>query len=152
MGILRPMGMQSVALDEVQFTAFETTAELPERHFWTRLFRGARFRRSAERFVHLLYSLEWKHFEDIEDFECAENLAQIVLSTIEIHMLRYTARDTGECMIFRNLIADLRIAIDGLRQGLPPNPAKRPSDQELEALASERLSRVLPIIGSGRVA
>lgn len=136
----------AISVRDIQDVAFRIKDELPSSHTFTRIFRGSRFRKAVEKFADLFYRIELRHFQTVEQFEMIEKLTQFVVGTIELHVVsQYTTRDTVECVVFRDILEKLRVGLDGLRQGLPPDPAKRPTDGDLEQLANDRLSKVMKI-------
>lgn len=131
-------------LEEVQSTALQIATELPERHTITRPFRGGRFKRAVDEFIRVVYQLEWKHFESVQDFALVEALTQTAIGLVQYHMLaKYGEADTAECSVFRDRIEALRVALDGLRRGLPPDPRKRPTAEELESATAPAMAAAL---------
>lgn len=107
-------------------------------------FKGAEFRRIVERFVRLLYKLEWSDFREVEDFELVEKLTQAMIAITEVWVVtRYDSRDTTECHTFGELIDRMRVGLEGVRHGLPPNPDKRPSRAEIDKVAEASLFEIL---------
>ena len=131
-------------LQEVQTTALLIATELPERHTFTRPFRGGRFGKAVDGFISAVYKLEWKHFNSVQDFALVEALTQTAVGLVQFHVLvKYGEADTSECRVFKNRIEALRVALEGLGRGLPPDPRKRPTDQELEDSASAAMAAAL---------
>jgi hypothetical protein len=107
-------------------------------------FKGAQFRRIVERFIRLLYKLEWKDFEGVEQFERAEKLTHLMIAITEAWIVtQYDVRHTAECQTFSDLLERLHVARNGLREGLPPNPEKRPSLDEVNRRAEQALFEIL---------
>jgi hypothetical protein len=107
-------------------------------------FKGAQFRRLVERFIRLLYKLEWKDFEEIEQFERVEKFTHLMIAITEAWIVtHYDVRHTAECQTFGDLLEKLRVARNGLREGLPPNPEKRQSLETLNRKAEEALFEIL---------
>jgi hypothetical protein len=137
-------------LESAQRQLFQVTRLLePTSGWFHRSFKGAEFRDSVESFIASLYALEWQDFSEARDFAIAEKMAKMILSVVELYVAAiYEVEDTSECAVFTDLIGQLRTAVDGLRQGLPPDPAKRPTraaiDSEAEASLYEILKPSLP--------
>lgn len=107
-------------------------------------FKGAQFRRIVLRFKTLLYGLEWSDFREIEQFERVEKLIQAMIAITEAWVVtRYGSKDTAECQAFGDIINNLRVALEGVRHGLPPNPQKRLPQDEIDRLAEAELFDVL---------
>lgn len=117
---------------EVREAASRVVRHLPEAHSAWEFWRKAWFRRAAERFTDLAYGLDVSRFQD-EDFQLVENLVETGAKIIEIHMvgLRSDLRDVVDKEFFAALLRNLHTAIEGLQQGLPPDPDRRPSDDQL---------------------
>ena len=94
------------------------------------------FRRAAERFARVVYDFNVDGLSDA-DLQKVEELVLSGQRLIEVHVTLRASHN--ELPVFSNIIRQLREAADGLRQGLPPDPSKRPSDDEL----MERLARNL---------
>jgi hypothetical protein len=149
-GMLGRMNSASAlpGLPDLARSAYNLTHELPWFHTFTRPFRGARVRREAEKFVRLVYSIDLKNFREIEDFELVDRWIQVVITTVERFVAwKYGPEDTGECAVFQDLIRRLQVASEGVRAGLPPDPAKRPDPAKLKQDAEERLGSVLHDLG-----
>jgi hypothetical protein len=126
-------------VERLNAAAVDVTRQLPEAHFWSRWWRTeSRFRTAAERFIQVLYSLDVGSLSD-ESLAEIERLTKVALNAIEIHMLlRYTSDDTEACRYCTRLIERLRDALDALDAGLPTDPSRRPSrEQLLDELAAD---------------
>lgn len=98
---------------------------------WTRWFRASLFRKAAENFARLLYSVDIDEFDD-ERLAEVERMTRVSINVVESHMLlRYTQRDTAECRACAVIISRLRQALEGIEAGLHPDPAKRPTRAQL---------------------
>jgi hypothetical protein len=135
----------SAALIQIETTAREISAA------WGRLgkprakrFKGAEFRSIVLRFKKLVYELEWSDFKEIEHFEHVEKLIQVMIAITEAWVFtQYDSRHTSECQAFGDIINDLRVALEGVRHGLPPNPKKRLAREEINARAEADLFEIL---------
>ena len=125
-----------VQIQQVQQAAWRVARHMPVAHSWVEFWQRPRFRRAAEDFVRIVYALDVKGLSDA-DLQQVEELVLSGQRLIEVHMTLLAERD--ELPVFANLVRKLRDAVDGLCQGLPPDPEKRPSDEEL----MERLARNL---------
>lgn len=120
----------------VERAASQVARNLPEAHAFFVFWRKAWFRRAADDFAEVVYDLDISQFDDA-GLARLEELVRVGMWAISIHLARL--RDTGDAADrphFESLLNRLRIGVEGLEQGLPPNPAKRPTrDELLETLA-----------------
>lgn len=107
-------------------------------------FKGAQFRSNVLRFRKLVYVLEWSDFKEIEHFEVVEKLIQLMIAITEAWVVtQYDSRHTAECQAFGDIINDLRVALEGVRHGLPPNPQKRLTQEEIDNRSEAELFQIL---------
>jgi hypothetical protein len=134
-------------LAHAQRSAFEAVRLLePRSGIWGawKPFKGEEFLQSVDRYRDVLYSLEWSAFKEASHFSFIAALTGVVISTIEYYVTtRYGIDDTGECAVFTHRIGQLRVAVEGLKAGLPPNPAKRPRPEDLDRDAEAALLGIL---------
>ncbi len=101
-------------------------------------------KRTVLRFKKLVYALSWSDFQEIEHFERVEKLIQVMIAITEAWVVtQYDSRHTSECQAFGDIINDLRVALEGIRHGLPPNPEKRPAREEIIERAEADLFEIL---------
>jgi hypothetical protein len=124
--------MGASVIDQVKQDASRVVRNLPEAHASWQFWRNAAFRRAIQSVVDALYALDIDKFSD-DQLKTLDELVEVVLSVIDVHTstLGTAVRDTVDREYFRELSARLRVAAEGLEQGLSPDPAKRPSDEEL---------------------
>lgn len=134
---IRPIGYSvstsvTATVQGVEYAASQMARNLPEAHFSFEFWKKAWFRRAADDFVRVVYDLDINGFSD-EGLARIEELVGVGISAISIHLarLRDDTRDTIDREYFERLLARLRTALEGLAQGLPPDPAKRPTREEL---------------------
>ena len=125
--------MPAGTIENVKQDAERAVRNQPKAHAsWQFAWRNAKFRRAVGRIDVAIYSLDVKGFDD-EQLDLLKELALLVVKVIEIHMsgLGEALRDTVDRQYFVNIVSRLRIAAEGLEQGLPADPSKRPSRTEL---------------------
>ena len=135
--------MAAATLARVQEDAKKTVRNLPSAHWtWQRFWRDASFRRAVAEFDLMLYSASVDHFTD-RDLHLVEEAARVVLNVLEIHVsgLGNGVRDEVDRQFFAVKRDRLLEAIRGLEQGLAPDPAKRPSDDEFMDRLAAGLTR-----------
>lgn len=134
--------LRSGALVRVENTAREIS--LVWGHARAKRFKGVQFRRIVERFVKQVYKLEWTDFAAVEHFELGEKLIQAMMALTEAWVItQYDSRHTAECDTFRRLLDRLRVALEGIRQGLPPDPAKRLTRAKRDEFTASELRKAL---------
>ena len=126
---------------EVQQAVSRVARHLPEAHFSLEFWRPLLFRWAVERFVQVVYALDVSQLSDA-DLQAVEELVLTGQRVIEVHTTLRAGRE--DLVYLTTIIRQLRDAVDGLQQGLPPDPAKRPSDDEL----MDRLARNLRAAGA----
>jgi hypothetical protein len=128
-------------VEQLHSAAEHLTRQLPEAHTVTRRYRTLKFHGASERFLELLYRIDVQTLTD-QELEETERVTRVALKIVEIHMLlRYTPTDTADCVYCTDLIHRLRGALEALESGLPTDPAKRPSDEELLSELALNLDR-----------
>jgi hypothetical protein len=133
--------MPATEVGKLQTAAEYVTRQLPEAHIVTRRYRALRFRAGAKRFLSLLYRVDVQSLED-HQLEEVERLTRVALKAVEIHMLlRFSEHDTAECRHFTDLINQLRQSLDALAAGLPTDPNRQPSREDLLAGLAADLQR-----------
>ena len=116
---------------QLSSAAGDVARNLPEAHWFTRWYREARFRAAIERVIGLLYIIDVLSLTDAQLRE-TERLTRVAMSLIEAHMLFHcTPADAQQCGFCTGARERLRDALDALDAGLPMDPARRPSDEEL---------------------
>lgn len=137
--------MATATIDLVQqlsSAADDVARNLPEAHWLTRRYRQHRFRAAVERVIGLLYKLDVPALTD-EQLREAERLTRAAVNVLEAHMLlAYTPADVADCRYCAALRDRLRDALDALDSGLPMDPAKRPSEQDILASLAADLEAV----------
>jgi hypothetical protein len=127
---------------ELSTAANDVARNLPEAHRMTRWYRDPRFHAAAERVITVLYSIEVRLLSD-ELLAEVERLTRSAINLVEAHMLlRNTEADVADNGYCTDVINRLRDALDALASGLPADPAKRPSDEELLNELAADLRRV----------
>lgn len=98
--------------------------------------RRRRFRAAVEEFTALLYQVD---IDTLGDSELAdiERATRTVAELVDLHMMFDC--DTSECQLSADVSHRLRDAIAGIERGLPIDPSKRPSDDELMNQLAERI-------------
>jgi hypothetical protein len=115
----------------LQTNAEQVTRQLPEAHVLTRWFRESKFRDATEEFVRVLYRVDVFRLSEAQ-LEAVQHWTRVVQKAVELHMLlKYTPQDTAECGYAGTLVTRLRDAVEALDAGLPADPAKRPTDEEM---------------------
>jgi hypothetical protein len=124
---------QTQDMHELESAAVDVTRRLPAAHTWTRrlLFRPSQLLDAGRRFLSLVYQLDVATLSDDDVLE-AEKWTRVAINALEIHvMMTYGSKDVGECQMFGDVIARLRDTLQALERGLPIDPAKRPSTEQL---------------------
>lgn len=105
---------------------------------WQLFYRHVRFRGAVDRFTNAVYELNIDHYSD-DDLNKLEETITSVIKVVEVHTSRLGSyiEDNEDRRYFKAIIDRLGIAREGLSEGLPPDPAKRPNeDQLLDRLAT----------------
>jgi hypothetical protein len=124
--------MLAAEVEQVKQDAARVVRNLPGAHASWQFWRNAAFRRAISDVVEALYVIDVDRFTD-EHFETLERVVKVVIEIINIHVagLDRTTRDVVDREYFRDMTTRLKTAIDGLQQGMAPDPQKRPTDEEL---------------------
>lgn len=119
-------------LEHLQQDAASAVRNLPDAHAPWQFWRNTAFRRAISRVVAAVYALDIETLTD-EHLQALERLVRAVIHLVDVHAagLGGGVRDTVDREHFRKIIEQLREALEGLEQGLAPDPRKRPSDDEL---------------------
>ena len=131
------MSPTAATVDAIESAALRVTRELPEAHRLTRHLRQSGFRRAAQHLRDLVFRVDPIALTD-EQFEELPRLIEVGIKALEIHML--ASDDASE---LQAILADLRSALDGIECGLPADPAKRPSREDMARRAGERALEIL---------
>lgn len=127
------LGMPSGTIEHVKQDASRVVRHQPLAHAdWQFSYRNARFRSAIGNFVSSVYALDVERFTD-EQFQLIELLVRAVTKVVEVHLsgLGEGVRDVVDREYFRPILRRLEVAVEGLEQGLAPDPAKRPTDDQL---------------------
>lgn len=131
--------MPAGAIERVEHDAADVVRHQPRAHgAWQFSYRNARFRHAIGRIDTALYALSIDTLKD-DDIQLLIDVIDAVIKVIEVHVSRLGngVRDTIDREYFAPIIHRLRVACDGLTQGLAADPAKRPtSDQLLDRMAA----------------
>jgi hypothetical protein len=133
------------AIEDVRAAAVRLVRNLPEAHLRVeRPIRALVFSSSAKAFVKRVYALETAGFID-RDLEEVEDIVRAGLRVLLVHMAdldRLRRRgSTGDRHPMHALVEKLEGGLEGIERGLPPDPAKRPTrEQMLQKLAAHLTS------------
>jgi hypothetical protein len=129
-----------VAIENVRHVAFRAVRNLPEAHSSIEFWRKARFRRTMTQFVEAVYLVQIEGYTD-RDFEELEDVVRSGLNLVQIRLagLRAAKTQEAEQEHFKTLEARLHEAMRGIERGQHPDPAKRPTDDEMMQMLAERL-------------
>lgn len=115
----------------MRFMASKAVCNLPSAHHVVEFWREWRFRRTVNDLVHTLYNLEVDGFSD-EDLDAVLRIAYLVHDVVSVHVGTLRVWDNEkDAEEFKHALQKLQTAIKGLEQGLAPDPARRPSDDQL---------------------
>lgn len=123
----------SGTIEHIEQDAQRAIRNLPDAHAsWQFWWRNAQFRRAIGAVEKAIYALDVEKLSDSR-LEVLEKAVRIVLKSIEIHVagLGSAVQDKVDREYFRNIISRMEVALEGLEQGLSPDPSKRPSDEQL---------------------
>lgn len=123
----------AAVIEHVRQEAEKVVLHQPKAHaFWQFRWRDAKFRNALTTFVDSVYQLNVDGLDD-DQLQLLESVMRAVLHAIEIHTSRLGdgLRETVDREYFKTLVKRLKVAIDGVEQGLAPDPSKRPSRAEL---------------------
>lgn len=139
-GIVFIMGAATV--EQLAQEARTVVRNLPDAHASWQFWRNSHFRRDVGAVVEAVYALPVEGLSD-EDLEVLEKAVKYVIRVVDVHTatLGLNVRDTVDREYFRDVIAKLSIALEGLEQGFSPDPAKRPSDDQLMDRLAAGLTR-----------
>jgi hypothetical protein len=129
-------------VEKVRQDAARAVRNLPDAHASWQFWRNASFRRAIRDVVEALDELDVERFSD-EHFQSLETVVHRVLQIIDVHVagLHDGVRDKVDREYFRIMTAHLRTALEGLEQGLAPDPAKRPTHEQLMSRLADGLRR-----------
>jgi len=125
--------MYSGTIERVEQDAIRVVRQQPRAHgSWQFFYRDARFRKAIGDFDKALYSMSVDGCSDAQ-LQALENVVKVVIKIIEVHVsgLGDGVRDAVDRQYFRPIIKRLEVALEGIQQGLAPDPSKRPTDDEL---------------------
>jgi hypothetical protein len=125
-------GMEACITSDVRQHAVSAVRNLPDAHAsWQFSWRNARFRSAIGGIDAALYALDVERLTEAH-LELIQDAVSLVIKAIEIHVssLGSAIRDTVDREYFGRAMNRLRDAALALEQGLSPDPAKRPSDDE----------------------
>ena len=135
--------MSTEALERVEQDAVRVIRHQPRSHgAWQFSYRNARFRRAIDRVDTAVYAITVEMLTD-EDLQLLIDAVDTVIKVIEVHVscLGDGVRDAVDREYFRPIIRRLEIARDGLVQGVAPDPAKRPTSEQLLDRMAAMLSK-----------
>jgi hypothetical protein len=133
------------AIEDVRKAALRLVRNLPEAHIRVeRRLRDLLFSRNAKAFVKRVYAIEATTYID-RDFEEIEDIARAGLRILQVYMVDlerpHGSGPRKNLKAIQALAANLRKAIEGIERGLPPDPAKRPThEQMMQRLAAHLTS------------
>jgi hypothetical protein len=133
-------------IEQAQADGRRIMRNLPEAHApWQGFWRHARFRRAFSSLVDLIYRVDVSAFAD-EQFDLLLEVVEVAVKILDVHVSRLGVglHDVVDREYFRETRRRLLVARDGFQQGLPADPAKRPSPDELmDVLAAVLAQRPL---------
>lgn len=135
--------MGAAAIEQVKNDAERAVRNLPSAHAsWQFVWRNASFRRAISAVDKAAYAINVDKLSD-ESLDVLAQIIRLVIKMIEIHVSELVGgtRDLLDRQYFQDVIHRLEIAADGLEQGLPPDPSKRPTRDQLLDRFAGMLSR-----------
>lgn len=126
------MSMGVCLTDDVRQHAVSAVRNLPDAHAsWQAFWRNARFRRAIGALDTALYQLDAERLTE-QRLELIQTAVKLVIKVIEVHTsaLGGAVRDAVDREYFGRAIDRLTVASEALEQGLSPDPAKRPTNDE----------------------
>jgi hypothetical protein len=142
--------MSTAAIERVEHEAVSVVRHQPRAHAaWQFSYRNARFRKAIGRANEAIYALRIDGFTD-DDLQLLTDVIDAVVKVLEVHVSRLgdDVRDHVDREYFKPIIRRLQIARDGLAQGLAPDPANRPTnDQLLDRMAAMLNAKPLNLPG-----
>ena len=135
--------MLAGTIEHVKQDAARVVRNLPDAHAaWQFFWRDAAFRRAIGAIDRAIYALKVETFSD-DDFQLLERTIRAVINAVEIHAsgLGTAVQHRVDRESFREVISRLETALEGLEQGLAPDPANRPSGEQLLDRFAEMLER-----------
>jgi hypothetical protein len=146
-------GRKLIHVEQMDVTAVRRAAAEVTRYFATEVWPGPvavtprgdgerAFKASVDEFIRVLYSLDVSRFHE-DTFDLVEKLLDIVIPTIEIHLL-----DTGRPLQatdpdFCEALEQLKTAREGIIRGYSADPARRPSRENVRDQAASRLQAMM---------
>ena len=125
--------MATGTIEQVEHDAASVVRHQPRAHgAWQFSYRNARFRHAIARVDAAVYAITVEDLTD-DDLQMVVEIVDAVVKVIEVHVSRLDdgVRDTVDREYFRPIIKRLEVALEGLSQGLAPDPAKRPTHEQL---------------------
>jgi hypothetical protein len=110
---------------------------------WQTFYRRVQFKGAVERFTTHVYELTGEQMSD-QLLVDVEDLVAAMLKIVQLHVSRIGSEyrtDAGDKAYFVDVMERLQAALDGLTQGLSPDPAKRPTSDELLDQFADMLQR-----------
>ena len=135
--------MPAGTIELVKQDAARVVRNLPDAHAaWQFFWRDAAFRRAIGAIDRAIYALKVDTFSD-DDFQLLERTILAVIKAVEIHAsgLGTAVQHRVDREYFRGAITRFETALEGLEQGLAPDPANRPSGEQLLDRFAEMLER-----------
>lgn len=121
----------ATAVEQAKQGAARVVRNLPGAHAsWQYYWRNAAFRRAITELVDVLYAVEAATEDQLS---ALIDLADVAVKVIEIHSSRLGAgvRDVVDREYFAMLLERIAVAREGLERGLPADPTKRPTREQL---------------------
>lgn len=121
------------AVELVRCETTKVVRNLPDAHgAWQFWWRNANFRKGIQNVVTALYAVEIDGLSDVQ-LQALDEAIRAVLSLIDLHVSRLgsATHDTVDRQFFQDRTRELLTALEGLEQGLAPDPTKRPTREQL---------------------
>lgn len=142
--------MPAGTIERVEHEAACVVRQQPRAHAaWQFSYRNARFRQAIGRVDAAIYDIAVDGLTD-DRLQLLIEVVDAVIKVIEVHVSRLgdDVRDQIDREYFRPIIRRLQVAREGLMQGLPPDPAKRPTrDQLLDRMSAMLAQKPLNLPG-----
>jgi hypothetical protein len=130
-------------VEQVEHDAASVVRHQPRAHgAWQFSYRNVRFRHAIARVDAAVYAITVENLTD-DDLQMVVEIVDAVIKVIEVHVSRLGdgLRDSVDREYFRPIIERLEVARDGLTQGLAPDPAERPTHEQLLGRMADMLSQ-----------